>query len=73
MGEDIQFEADIGEVFKLETWLGRTELSGEADGLLWNLCELMVMAGATEHDLIVEVIEVQVESPNLDEEVTGGT
>ena len=57
--EEIQFEAGIGEVFKLDSWLGRAELPGEVDGLLWNL----VMA---------EVTEEHVEGPNLDEEIDGG-
>ena len=79
MVEEIQFELDIGEVFKLEPWLGRklafidrTKLSGAVDGLLWNLWELMILAEVTEHDLVVEIIEGQVESPELDEDVAGG-
>ena len=32
----------------------------------------MVVAGVTEHDLLVEIIEGQVESPELDEDVAGG-
>ena len=62
VAEEIQFEAEVGEVFKLKLWLPRLEV----DWSFWYLWGLMVMAEVTETDFLEGVKEGEEERTEFD-------